>query len=93
VRGAGEHPDSGGVPGQAFVQADDHHPAARRAAAPKWACQGVIRLGPNGPPDAGTPTIVSARGGARWDTRAGVSCVYLGMALGHGTGVFACLWR
>ena len=26
------------------------------SAAPKWAYQGVIRLGPNGPPDAGTPT-------------------------------------
>ena len=26
-----QHPDPGGVPGDAFVQADDHHPAAGRA--------------------------------------------------------------
>jgi hypothetical protein len=26
-----EHPDPGAVPGDAFVQADDHHPAAGRA--------------------------------------------------------------
>jgi hypothetical protein len=35
--------------------------------------------------------IVRAAGRARWETRGGVSCVYLGMAFGHGAGVFACL--